>query len=138
MVTELRRYVVKNLKHPIKEDVNRDIEWICNCLGFADSRDKEKTASKVFKLLVDAAKEGKGLTSEEIAESVKPTRGAVVHHLNKFIKAGLVIKINSKYELRMGSLKKTVEEVNLDIQRVLNNISEIAESVDNKIGLKSR
>ena len=83
MVTELRRYVVKNLKHPIKEDLSRDIEWICNCLGFADSRDKERTASKIFKLLVDAAKEGNGLTSEEIAESVKPTRGAVVHHLNK-------------------------------------------------------
>ena len=138
MVTELRRYVVKNLKHPIKEDLSRDIEWICNCLGFADSRDKERTASKIFKLLVDAAKEGNGLTSEEIAESVKPTRGAVVHHLNKFIKAGLVIKVNSKYELRMGSLKKTVEEVNVDIQRVLSNIAHIAESVDNKMGLKSR
>ncbi len=138
MVTELRRYVIKNLKHPIKEDVNRDMEWICNCLGFADSRDKERTASKVFKLLLEAAKEGKGMTSEEIAESVKPTRGAVVHHLNKFIRAGLVIKINSKYELRMSSLKKTIEEVNVDIQRVISNMSEIAESVDNKMGLKSR
>lgn len=138
MVTELRRYVIKNIKHPIKEDVNRDIEWICNCLGFGGSKDKERTASKVFKLLLDAAKDANGLTSEEIAESVKPTRGAVVHHLNKFMKAGLVIKANSKYELRMGSLKKTVEEINIDIQRVLTNISEIAESVDNKIGLKSR
>lgn len=138
MVTELRRYVVKNLKHPLKEDVNRDIEWLCNCLGFVGTKDKEKTAIKIFKLLVEAAKEGKGLTSDEITESVKPTRGAVVYHLNKFMRSGIVIKVNSRYELRMSSIKKTVEEINLDIQRVFHNISEIAESVDGRMGLNSR
>ncbi len=52
MVTELRRYVIKNLKHPIKEDVSRDIDWICNCLGFAGSKDKEKTEIIKFDYLL--------------------------------------------------------------------------------------
>ena len=137
MPQERRKYTIKALLEPKKKDLDNDIEWICKSLGFAGTRDKENTAVEVFKVLLFAAKKREGLTSDEIAEKIGPTRGTIVHHINKYMRSGLVVKVNNKYELRMVTLKKTLEEIELDIERTIKNINPVAESIDNQIGLKS-
>jgi DNA-binding MarR family transcriptional regulator len=138
MRLERKRFTVRVLKEPKQKSTETDLQWLFQSLGFGGSRDKEKTAFHIFHLLVLAAKNNKGLTSDEIADEVKPTRGAVVHHLNKFMRAGLVVKVHHGYELRMGSLKRTIGEVELDAQRAFERMLTIAEEVDKQLQLTAR
>lgn len=107
-------------------------------MGFVTLRDQDKTAFRILKALIKAAKKRKGMTSEELTEVVKPTIGSVIYHLKKLMKAGLVVKINSGYELRMYSFLKTIEEIEREISMVLEEIKSIAKDIDKKVGLEHR
>jgi predicted transcriptional regulator len=134
----LRQYTIKKLKEPISKGLDNDIEWICNSLGFVTSRDQDMTAFRILKVLVKSSKEGKGLTSEELTEYVEPTIGSVIYHLKKLIRAGLVVKLGSVYELRMNSLKRTIEEIEKEVTIAISDIKKIATDVDQEIGLEYR
>ena len=138
MTKVIRQYVVRKLKEPTEKSVDRDIEWVCDSLGFINPRDQDKTAFKILKALVKASKKGTGMTSEELTAIVKPTIGSVIYHLKKLIKSGLVVKLESKYELRMNSLLMTIEEINKDINSTLDYIKHISKEIDDKIGLEHR
>lgn len=138
MVKILNQFVIKKLREPTEKDLEKDIEWVCNSLGFITSRDQDKTAFKILKALIKSAKEGKGLTSEELTKKVEPTIGSVIYHLKKLMKAGLVVKLGSTYELRMNSLLATINEIEKDINMALENIKKIAGEIDNKVGLEHR
>jgi len=138
MVKVIRQYIVRKLKEPTEKNIDRDIEWICNSLGFITPRDQDKTAFKILKALIKAAKNSTGMTSEELTAIVKPTIGSVIYHLKRLIKAGLVVKLESKYELRMGSLLTTIDEINKDINSALDYIKKISKEIDDKIGLEHR
>ena len=111
---------------------------MCNSLGFINSRDQDKTAFKILKALVNSAKQGKGLTSEELTKKVKPTIGSVIYHLKKLMKSGLVVKLDSTYELRMKSLLSTIEEIKKDTNSTFEFIKKVAKDIDNKVGLEHR
>lgn len=134
----LRQFIVKKLREPTDKQLDKDIEWICTSLGFITSRDQDKTAYRILKALIIAAKEGKGLTSEELTEHVEPTIGSVIYHLKKLMKAGLVVKLKSHYELRMNNFQKTIEEVEKEIVNTLEDIKKIARDVDLDVGLSHR
>ena len=138
MAKVLKQFTIRKLREPVEKQLDKDIEWVCNSLGFVGSRDQDKTAYKILKALIKSAKEGKGLTSEELTKKVEPTIGSVIYHLKKLIKAGLVIKIESAYELRMKSLMSTIEEIEKEVTLALADIKDIALDVDNKIGLEHR
>jgi len=138
MVKALMHFTIRKLREPTQKKLDKDIEWVCNSLGFITLRDQDKTAFEILKALIKAAKKGKGLTSEELTGVVKPTIGSVVYHLKKLIKAGLVVKINSTYELRMYSFLKTIEEIEKEISMTLSDIKVIARDIDNKVGLEHR
>jgi predicted transcriptional regulator len=138
MLRSLKQFVVRKLREPTEKRLDKDIEWVCNSFGFITPRDQDKTAFKILKALVKAAKESKGLTSEELAELVEPTIGSVFYHLKKLMKAGLVVKLDSTYELRMNSLRATIEEIEKEISMTLADIKKVAEDIDNKIGLEHR
>ena len=70
------------------------------------------------------------MTSEELSEKVEPTIGAVIYHLKKLMKAGLVVKMDSEYMLRMSSLSATIEEIQKEINLSLDNINDVAGFVD--------
>ena len=116
-------------------DYESDLEWICKSFGFLEPRDKKKTAYRIFKEIVEAARDNKGLTSDELAQKLNLTRGTIIHHLNKMIKSGLVIHQEGQYKLRGRSLANTVEEIERDIHRVFENIHKVAETIDNTLGL---
>ncbi|MEM3479252.1 MAG: helix-turn-helix domain-containing protein, partial [Candidatus Bathyarchaeia archaeon] len=107
-------------------------------LGFLEHRDKKKTAFRILRLLLEAARENKGLTSDELAERLYLTRGTMVHHLNKMIRSGLVIYHEGTYKLRGRSLKTTIEEAHRDINRIFENLYRVAESIDKAFNLLSR
>lgn len=134
----LRRFEVRQLKEPSIEDTEKDIEWLCSSFGFLSTRDQGKTAMKILKALIEEAKTEQGLTSDELSARVDPTIGAVIYHLKKLMKAGLVVKLENKYELRMNSLLSTINEIEKDIHATLENIKKIAEQIDQKVGLQNR
>lgn len=138
MKRPLRQFILKRFRIPTEKKVDEDIEWVCDTLGFISSRDKEKTAFKILRALIHSAKEEKGLTSEELTRIVEPTIGSVIYHLKKLMKAGLVVKLGSAYELRMGSLLRTIEEIEREIDITLDDIKRVAKDVDEKIGLAHR
>lgn len=138
MEKTLRQFTVKKLREPIEKKLDEDIEWVCNSLGFLTPRDQDKTAYKILKALIKSAKKGEGLTSEELTEHVEPTVGSVIYHLKKMIKAGLVVKLDSTYELRMKSFFKTIDEIEREIVNTLGDIKKIALDIDSTIGLEHR
>ena len=138
MAKTLNQYVIRKLKEPTEKNLDNDIKWVCNSLGFITSRDQDKTAYKIIKALIKSAKEGKGMTSEELTNVVEPTIGSVIYHLKKLMKAGLVVKLDSTYELKMNSLLTTIDEIQKDANATLEEVKKVAEDIDNKIGLEHR
>jgi DNA-binding transcriptional ArsR family regulator len=138
MAQVLRQFTVKKLREPGEKKLNEDIEWVCNSLGFLSTRDQDKTAYRILKALIESAREGKGLTSEELTQYVEPTIGSVIYHLKKLIKAGLVVKLDSTYELRMNSFLKTIDEIEREIINTLGDIKKIAKDIDATLGLEYR
>lgn len=138
MVKTLKQFVVRKLRDPTEKDLDEDIEWVCNSLGFITPRDQDKTSFRILKALIKSAKEGKGLTSEELTKKVEPTIGSVIYHLKKLMKAGLVVKLESTYELRMHSLLSTINEIEKDINMTLEGIKKISGDIDKEIGLENR
>ena len=143
MAMELKRgalaeYVILDVKMPTTTDLDSDVEWFCKCFGFLESRDKERTAAKIFRALLDVAKEGNGLSSDKLAEKVGLTRGTMVHHLNKLTQSGLVVHREGQYELRGRSLQRTVREIKRDIDRIFENMGQVAENIDKNLDLTYR
>ncbi len=134
----LAEYLILDVRLPLTPDFDSDVEWICKSFGFLESRDKEKTAAKIFKALLEAAKEGKGLSSDELSEKVGLTRGTMVHHLNKLTQSGLVIRREGQYELRGRSLQRTIREIKRDLDRIFENMEQVAESIDKKLEIAYR
>jgi len=134
----LAEYLILDVKMPAAKDLDSDMEWICKSFGFLESRDKEKTAAKIFKALLEVAKEGNGLSSDKLSEKVGLTRGTMVHHLNKFTQSGLVIRREGHYELRGRSLQRTIREIKRDFDRIFENMEQVAESIDKNLDLTYR
>lgn len=116
----------------------RDLEWICRSFGFLEPRDKKGTAFRIFEAIVETGRTNEGLSSDELAEKLGLSRGTMIHHLNKMMKSGLVIRHESQYKLRGRSLKSTIEEVQRDVIRVFDDLKNVAETIDDTLGLLSR
>jgi predicted transcriptional regulator len=126
---------VKKVRSPAPGSLNNDIDFICKSFGYFTLRDKQDTAGKIFRLFVkECCSNAEGLSSDNIAEKLSISRGSVVHHLNNFIKTGLVVKENNLYRLRSSSVQKSIEEVLLDINRIFTQINKIALDIDEKLG----
>jgi DNA-binding MarR family transcriptional regulator len=114
------------------------MEWICRSFAFMEARDKKRTAYNIFRTIVETARASEGLSSDQLAEKLALSRGTMIHHLNKMIKSGLVIRHESQYKLRGRSLKSTIEEVRRDINRIFDDLRNVAMTIDDCLGLISR
>ena len=115
----MEEVTIKNLKPPCKRDLEKDLEWFCNSLGLIRERDKEKTGFKIFKLIFESIKDGKGLTINEITEKIELSRTTIVHHLKSMEESGMIIEKNRVYELRRNSLHEMVDEIEKDLMNLL-------------------
>jgi DNA-binding transcriptional ArsR family regulator len=132
------RYAIYDAPAPLKSDRESDLEWICRCFGFLESRDKMKTAARIFAALVEAPREKGGISSDELAEKVGVSRAAVVHHLNKMTGSGLVIRREGLYRLREQNLENTVIEIQRDVARIFENLRRIAREIDESMNMPRR
>lgn len=133
-----KQILLRNLEKPLEKNLKSDIEWICHSFGFFEKIDREKTAASIFGGLLKAAKEGRMLSSTAIGGMSGITRGAALIHLKRMMSSGLVTSENSKYMLRCSSLQRTVKEVHRDIDRLFEDIEQIALEIDDQLGIKRR
>ncbi len=132
----MKQITVRSLRQPVEKDMENDIEWFCSSLGLLGKRDKEKTGLKIFKSILKA--KNSGISAEDLSEKVNVSRTAVIHHIKTMINSGLIIKEDGMFELRMRSLRKVVDEIELDLERVMKSIREIAEDIDREFMLPVR
>jgi len=135
MYISQQRITIINVRKPSYRNINDELQWFGTSLGLFNLRDKDKSCFRIFIELLKAARTKKGLTSDELAEKLKLTRGTVIHHLNKLMESGLVIHSKNQYLLRVDNLKALIEEVEKDIQRTTTDLKKIAEDIDKWIGL---
>ncbi|MEI7961575.1 MAG: helix-turn-helix domain-containing protein [archaeon] len=128
------KVVVRKVERPFNEDFEHQLAWICSSLGFFEPIDKEKNAAAVFKELVLATENGSALTSTAIAERIGMSRGAVINHLNNLLHSGLVEKNGHFYSARSRSMKRTIEEIEDDVERIFSQLKKAAEGLDRQIG----
>lgn len=119
------------IEKPAEHSIDKDIEWICECLGLSDREDD--IAIGIFKELLKATKEHEGISSKEITDKKNVTQGAIVYHLNIFMSSGLVIKQGRKYFLRSTSLDETIEELEQDMLRRMRKLRELAKHIDKEM-----
>lgn len=133
------RIIIRRLEKPAEKNLNEDIEWICQSFGLYEPIDKDKKAKEIFqKLLETMAEEKTGLSSTEISRQTHLTRGAALNHLKKMIAAGLVVKDERTYCMRCSSLYNTIVELKRDMNRMFEDIEEIAKEIDERMGVKVR
>ena len=129
------RVQVKKMQTPAPGNLDKDIDFICKSFGYFSQRDKQDTAGKIFRLLVkETSRESLGLRSDEIAMQLDLTRGAIIHHLNSFLSAGLVVKEKNMYRLRSQSVQRCIEEVKEDMDRIFKRMIQIANEIDERLG----
>lgn len=130
------KIVVRKVERPFNEDFEHQLAWICSSLGFFEPIDKEKNAAAVFKEIVLATEKGEALCSTAIAERVGMSRGAVLNHLNNLQRSGLIEKNGKYYSARSRSMKRTIEEIEEDVNRVFTQLKRTAEELDKQIGFE--
>ena len=121
---------------PAKADINNEIQWFAASLGLFGLRDKDKSCFRIFVALLQSLQKGEKLTSDEIAEKTKLTRGTAVHHLNNLIDSGIVVNEKNKYFLRMDTLQEMVDYMKRDADQAWDRIKEVAKDIDGKLGLE--
>ena len=85
-----QQVTIINIRKPGRS-LNNELQWFGSSLGLFNLRDKDKSCFRIFIELLKAVKHNHPLTSDEIAERLKLTRGTVVHHLNKLMGSCIVI-----------------------------------------------
>jgi len=128
---QLRRgpvIIIRRIQTPVGQDSERDVEWLCKCLGF----EGDKLAIEIFKDLLKANYEGRHPSSTELCRGKEVTRAAVIYHLNKFIERGLIERRGREYSLRDTTLSNTMDEVEQDFLRYFKRLKEIAKKVDSE------
>ncbi len=123
------------MRKPLHTSINEELQWLGSSLGLFSLRDKDRSVFRIFLELIKAAKRGKPLSSDELAEAVALSRGTVVHHLNKLIQAGLVVHDGKHYWLRDNSLKLLIDQLHDDIERSFNELRQAARELDQLLEL---
>jgi predicted transcriptional regulator len=130
------RIVIRRIDPPFERNTEREMEWLCQSLGLSPVN-KDKATIDIFKVVVHATEDGKGISSTDLAEKVNLSRGAVIHHLNNLQLAGLVVKQGRNYFARSRSMVRTVQEVEEDIKRIFMRMQETAREIDKAFGMEN-
>ena len=130
-----RRITILTLSSRPKDDLNERLQWFGNAIGLFNQRDKDKSCFRIFIQLLNVAKRNAGLTSDELAFSLRLSRGTVIHHINKLMEAGIVITEDGKYFLRVNNLEALVDEIEADMQKALSDLRATAKAIDTRLEL---
>ncbi len=135
MIIRHQKITIINVRKPCQRNINHELQWLGTSLGLFNLRDKDKSCFRIFLELLKAAKTKSPLTSDEIAEKLKLSRGTVIHHVTRLMESGLVIHERNKYMLRVDNLNLLISELEKDVQRTLGDLKEVATDIDDWMGL---
>ncbi|MBI2138048.1 HTH domain-containing protein [Candidatus Woesearchaeota archaeon] len=129
-----QRVTIVRMRKPEERNINYELQWLGDSLGLFGERDKDKSCYRVFIELLKVTKKRQPISSDDLAERLHLTRGTVVHHLNRLLETGIVIHERRKYLLRVPSLSGLIEEVAKDMARAFEDLKDVAEEVDKRLG----
>lgn len=130
-----KKITIIKIRTKPRDDINQELLLFCNSLGIIGERDKDKSCYRIFLELLKSIKKNSVMSSDELAEKLELTRGTVVHHLNRLIEAGIVVREDNKYILRMNDLKSLVDEIKIDIENNIKQLKQVAEDIDEQLGI---
>jgi len=84
--------IIKEIKQPREENVANEIEWLCESFGFANRRDKNKTAMRIFEIMLQAAHKDLAMSAKTLPEKAKIARSTAIHHMDRYQQSGIVVK----------------------------------------------
>ena len=127
------RVTVVRIRKESGGNVNDELQWLGNSLGLFNLRDKDSSCFRVFITLVKRSQRKTPITSDDVAEKLHLTRGTVVHHLNKLMSSGIVIRESGGYLLRETNLQDMIKDLQRDIEGVFSQLKDVAKEIDGKL-----
>jgi predicted transcriptional regulator len=132
---DIQRMTFIRRRKPLKQDINEELQWFGSSLGLFGLRDKDKSLFRLFIEVLKSTKSQKGLTSDELAYRLNLSRGTVIHHMKKLVGAGIVILEQNRYIMRVNNLSLLVDEIKRDVERLADDLKDVAGDIDRKLGL---
>ena len=129
-----QRVTIVRVRKSSTDNVNQELQWLGNSLGLFNLRDKDSSCFRLFITLVRTSKQRRPLTSDEIAQHLKLSRGTVIHHLTKLMEAGIAVKEHKGYILREGSLRDVIKDLHRDMEAAFAELEEVAKEIDERLG----
>ncbi|GEM_PF-548795 len=123
-----REIEIREVEEPKIPSPEATIDWIFRCLGGSE---EDRLAREIFKELVYAGR--KGVRSKDLQKKTRVTQGAIVYHLNTFMRCGLVNKQGRYYYLRRQSLDRTLEELEDEILRRFERMRRLARMIEEEM-----
>ena len=130
-----RRITLVEMPAPRGHDINYELQWIGNSLGLFGERDRDKSCFRIFITFVKETRRDRPLSSDRIADQLDLSRGTVVHHINRLMSSGIVVREREGYVLRQDSLQRLVAELHRDMERVFENLQKVSREIDEWLGL---
>lgn len=129
---------IRKLDKPKKENVNNDINWLCDSLGLSSGRDTLATRNRILYNIIKKKSNKESISSEVISSDLGISQGLVNHHVRKLIDGGIIRRRKGKILIRGGSLKQAIKEMKRDAVFALEDIEDIAEEIDEELGISIR
>ncbi len=128
------RITLIKIRRAPAENINQELQWVGSSLGLFNLRDKDSSCFRLFITLVKRSRNNQPISSDDIAEKLNLTRGTVVHHLNKLMEAGIVLREHNGYILRESNLEKLIQDLRRDLEIMLSELNAVAKNIDEKLG----
>ena len=129
-----RRITIVDMPVPKGHNVNYELQWLGNALGLFGERDRDKSCFRIFITLVKQSPP-KTLSSDRIADQLGLSRGTVVHHINRLMGSGIVVRERDGYILRRDNLQQLIGELHRDMERVFKKLESVSKEIDGWMGL---
>lgn len=123
----VRQIIIRKVESPPEPTPESKLEWICECLGIDPS---DELATEIFKELVLASEKGEGVSTREMKEKAHVTQGAIVYHMNSFMRSGIIVKQGRRYYLRSHTLSNTIDDMEQDMLRMMSRMRKIAKLLE--------
>lgn len=134
----MAQIILKQYNKPTKDNLEKDIEWLCHSFGLSSGRDTSFTSNRIVAEILEQAAEQKRIFSDTIADNLELSQNLINHHLRNLINSGLIVRERKQILIRGGSLKEAVKEIRKDALRILDSIELMAEEIDEELGMKNR
>ena len=129
-----KKITIVKIRRGPGDNINQELQWLGNSLGLFNLRDRDSSCFRVFITLVRKSKRNEHLTSDAIAEKLGLTRGTVVHHLQRLINSGIVIREREGYLLREINMESLIKDLHRDMEAMFSELREVAREIDEKLG----